>query len=75
MIRLNFEYHQTRAREEIDRARSAASACARRAHLELAQLHLDRLRDGSDHFATIRSGVDPGERANEPMHLRIDLKA
>jgi hypothetical protein len=37
-----YDYHQTRAREEVERAGSATSDCARHAHLELARLHVDR---------------------------------
>jgi len=37
-------HHWTRAREELDRARWASSCCARHPHVELAQLHIQRLK-------------------------------
>jgi hypothetical protein len=42
-------HHLTRAQDELERARSAPSCCARRPHLELAQLHIQRLVAGPDH--------------------------
>lgn len=43
MIRSHCDYHRTRAIEEVERASSATSECARYAHLELARLHVARL--------------------------------
>jgi hypothetical protein len=37
------DYHRRRLAEEVALAASAASEFARTAHLELAELHLDRL--------------------------------
>jgi hypothetical protein len=37
------DYHRRRLAEEVALAASAASEFARSAHLELAELHLDRL--------------------------------
>lgn len=53
--RADREYHERRARDEAQRSASATSACAKRAHLELAQLHLRRFQklDGDP-----RAGLD-----------------
>lgn len=39
MIRSDHDYHSARSRQELEQARTAASDCARRAHLQLARLH------------------------------------
>lgn len=38
------DYHEQRAREELDRAASAESTSAERLHRELAELHADKAR-------------------------------
>lgn len=38
------DYHEQRAREELDRAATAGSASAERLHRELAELHMDKAR-------------------------------
>jgi len=40
-------YHQIRAEQELARAQSATSMCARHAHLELATLHEKLARTGN----------------------------
>lgn len=52
-------YHRERAREELQRARSAAGICARRAHLELARLHAEHMRSG---FGDLRRDPFPDAR-------------
>lgn len=38
------DYHRGRAEDEMKRAELASSACAKRAHSELAMLHVQRAR-------------------------------
>jgi hypothetical protein len=40
-------YHSKRAEQELEQARSTASGCARRSHLELARLHAQLTQDES----------------------------
>jgi hypothetical protein len=44
MARSDRDYQRQRLRDELNRARSAESICARRAHLELARLYRERVR-------------------------------
>lgn len=44
----SIDYHRDRAEQEVERARSATSMCARRAHLELAKLHEQHVRSERD---------------------------
>lgn len=46
----NEEYHRVRACAEINRAWSANSICACRAHLELARLHAESISLAFEHF-------------------------
>lgn len=42
--RSDWDHHWTRARSELERARSALDCCSCRPHLELAQLHIQSLK-------------------------------
>jgi hypothetical protein len=48
-------YHLVRAFAEFERARLARSVCARRAHLELAELHAERAGSDCMHLRQDRS--------------------
>lgn len=68
------DYHRTRSREELDRGRSAASMCARRAHLELARLHAERMESGYDHLGRDPSGLAQAQAAHSGASIPVSQR-
>lgn len=53
------DYHAARATRELDMGLAAGSAAAARAHLQLASLHMARVRELTGTIATLVGGPPP----------------